>query len=68
MYRSPAVEIESLLIVLLLLWGIGPIGSIIAALVIAFLLYGYRGTSCNRAPTTEVYADLLTPEFVRSIT
>jgi len=24
-------------------WGIGPIGLIVVALVIAFLLYGYRG-------------------------
>jgi hypothetical protein len=24
-------------------WGIGPIGLIIAVLVIAFLVYGYRG-------------------------
>jgi hypothetical protein len=24
-------------------WGIGPIGLIIAALVIAYLVYGYRG-------------------------
>jgi hypothetical protein len=24
-------------------WGIGPIGLIIAVLVIAYLLYGYRG-------------------------
>ena len=24
-------------------WGIGPIGMIIAALVVAYLVYGYRG-------------------------
>jgi hypothetical protein len=26
-------------------WGIGPIGLIIAAVVIAYLVYGYRGRS-----------------------
>jgi hypothetical protein len=29
-------------------WGIGPIGLIVAALVIAFLVYGYRGSRSNR--------------------
>ncbi len=29
-------------------WGIGPIGLIIAVLVVAFLLYGYRGRRGNR--------------------
>jgi hypothetical protein len=29
-------------------WGIGPIGLIIAALVIAYLLYGYRGRRGSR--------------------
>jgi hypothetical protein len=24
-------------------WGIGPIGLIVAALVVAFIVYGYRG-------------------------
>jgi hypothetical protein len=24
-------------------WGIGPVGLIVAALVVAFLVYGYRG-------------------------
>ena len=26
-------------------WGIGPVGLIIAALVVAYLVYGYRGRS-----------------------
>jgi hypothetical protein len=29
-------------------WGIGPIGLIIAALVIAYLMYGYRGRRSSR--------------------
>ncbi len=29
-------------------WGIGPIGLIVAALVIAFLIFGYRGNRSNR--------------------
>jgi hypothetical protein len=29
-------------------WGIGPIGLIIAALVVAFLVYGYRGRRGSR--------------------
>jgi hypothetical protein len=29
-------------------WGIGPIGLIVAALVIAFLVYGYRGRKGSR--------------------
>lgn len=29
-------------------WGIGPIGLIVAALVIAYLVYGYRGRRGSR--------------------
>jgi hypothetical protein len=29
-------------------WGIGPIGLIVAALVIAYLMYGYRGRRSSR--------------------
>jgi hypothetical protein len=29
-------------------WGIGPIGLIIAALVVAYLVYGYRGRRSSR--------------------
>jgi hypothetical protein len=29
-------------------WGIGPIGLIIAALVVAYLVYGYRGRRGSR--------------------
>jgi hypothetical protein len=29
-------------------WGIGPIGLIVATLVIAFLVYGYRGRRGSR--------------------
>jgi hypothetical protein len=29
-------------------WGIGPIGLIIAVLVVAFLVYGYRGRGGGR--------------------
>ena len=29
-------------------WGIGPVGLIIAALVVAYLVYGYRGRRGSR--------------------
>jgi hypothetical protein len=44
-------------------WGIGPIGLIIAALVIAYLVYGYRG----RRGSSLSRAHLHTMKMIRAV-